>query len=469
MRFSSNFVHKGRSIMKRLFILISLCLSVALGNLVADTKVEEAKKLYNEGLKFYLKRDFRQASDLWNKALILDNNNEKVKEQLDKAQAKYYESLQLFYQGVDEFKKGNYENAEKSFKDSLMINPLDEKTKYYLRLCTVPMVNITMAAPIITANKVFELSAEVDKSETLPNWIEKWNLDFFDKKTKVKSFSGTGDPSAKLPVDLRDVMEEIKTLDKISYAMTYTSLYGRSVTSATGSVNMDNIGPEISVASPSNFSPDNLNGQSNTLKITLDVKDRSGVTNVNLEIYSEAKDKLLASFPVKGQKQFVWDAMTADGTKIAGGTTIHYAVRAFDTLMNESQSGFKKVDTTIILQKREDNTVAMNLPNIEFAFGKADLLPSSYSILNRVYAILEKYPESKFAVEGHTDSIGSKERNLALSKLRAESVAKYLMTKFNIPADRIIVKGYGDARPKFPNDTEENRKKNRRVEIAIMN
>ncbi len=456
--------------MKKIHVVVFFLVTVGILTVsMADNKIEEAKKLYNEGLKYYLKRDFKNASQEWNKALLLDNENEKIKEYLDKAQSKYYESLQLFFQGLDDFKRGNYPAAEKAFQDSLLINPLDEKAMYYLRLCSVPKVELANTDPVVTANQTFEITSSINKETTVPDWIEKWELDFFDSKKKIKTITGLLDPPSKLTVDLRDIAETLSETEKIDYSMTLISIYGRTHIVSTNFIKTDNKGPEITVSSPSNFSPDTLTGQSNKLNISFNVKDKSGLTNVILQIYNESQDRMLGSFPIKNLNNFLWDAHIADGSRISGGTVIYYRIKAIDRLMNESQSPFKRVSTSIVLQKREDNTVAMNLPNIEFEFGKANLLKSSFTILNRVGAILTAYSNSKFAIEGHTDNIGSKDRNIILSKMRAESVSKYLQDHFNLGNDRMIIKGYGDSKPKFPNNTEENRKRNRRVEVVILN
>jgi outer membrane protein OmpA-like peptidoglycan-associated protein len=67
---------------------------------------------------------------------------------------------------------------------------------------------------------------------------------------------------------------------------------------------------------------------------------------------------------------------------------------------------------------------------------------------------------------GHADSVGSDEYNLQLSRLRAEAVARYLVSK-GISPERISVEGYGSSRPIGKNDTEEGRSKNRRVDIKF--
>ena len=70
-------------------------------------------------------------------------------------------------------------------------------------------------------------------------------------------------------------------------------------------------------------------------------------------------------------------------------------------------------------------------------------------------------------MSAHTDSRGSDEYNLTLSDNRARSVREYIVSK-GIPASRIISQGYGETNPEVPNDTDENRQLNRRVEFKIL-
>ncbi len=86
--------------------------------------------------------------------------------------------------------------------------------------------------------------------------------------------------------------------------------------------------------------------------------------------------------------------------------------------------------------------------------------------LDRNGAILKANPDIKVEIGGHTDSSGSEKANLKISEKRAESVKRYLMDKFNIPGDRMVVKGYGSQRPIADNKTREGRSKNRRVEFV---
>jgi len=102
-----------------------------------------------------------------------------------------------------------------------------------------------------------------------------------------------------------------------------------------------------------------------------------------------------------------------------------------------------------------------------FDFDSFQLKPDAKAILDTVADFLKDYSYTKIVVEGHTDNIGSEDYNLRLSKKRAESVAGYLVKK-GIPDNKIETIGYGESRPKYPNTSEENRRKNRRVEIKVI-
>lgn len=87
--------------------------------------------------------------------------------------------------------------------------------------------------------------------------------------------------------------------------------------------------------------------------------------------------------------------------------------------------------------------------------------------MDEVAAVLAKNPDvGPVMIEGHTDSVGSNEMNLGLSKRRAKAVEKYLIAK-GIAAARLRSEGYGYHRPVAPNDTVLNRAKNRRTEFKL--
>lgn len=109
--------------------------------------------------------------------------------------------------------------------------------------------------------------------------------------------------------------------------------------------------------------------------------------------------------------------------------------------------------------------------SVFFVKGVAAMKPESRAILDRIAPILKPLP-NKLVVEGHTDNL----KNLLpqyptsweLSVDRAVAVARYLTEKGGIPPARIAATGYGEWRPRFPNDSEANRARNRRVDIVLL-
>lgn len=110
------------------------------------------------------------------------------------------------------------------------------------------------------------------------------------------------------------------------------------------------------------------------------------------------------------------------------------------------------------------NTV---LNNIFFDFDKYDLKDKSILELNKVINFMKTNPDIKIRISGHTDNQGAADYNKQLSLQRAKAVYDFLVAN-KIDSTRIEYVGYGQEKPAFPNDTEENRSKNRRIEFEII-
>ncbi|MCB9743424.1 MAG: OmpA family protein [Alphaproteobacteria bacterium] len=108
------------------------------------------------------------------------------------------------------------------------------------------------------------------------------------------------------------------------------------------------------------------------------------------------------------------------------------------------------------------------LEKVYFDVNKATIKPVSFGILDDVAKVLVDNPDiTKVEVAGHTDSDGSETANQRLSQSRVESVVKYLASK-GVDESRLVAKGYGESQPIAPNDTKDNKAKNRRVEFVIL-
>ncbi len=107
------------------------------------------------------------------------------------------------------------------------------------------------------------------------------------------------------------------------------------------------------------------------------------------------------------------------------------------------------------------------LDNVEFDFGKFTLRPESHNALDDLIDYLNRKPNERIEIGGHTDNVGSDEKNLVLSLERAKSIVEYLVSK-GISNNRVVAKGYGAEEPIEENTTDEGRQKNRRTEVKIL-
>jgi outer membrane protein OmpA-like peptidoglycan-associated protein len=114
------------------------------------------------------------------------------------------------------------------------------------------------------------------------------------------------------------------------------------------------------------------------------------------------------------------------------------------------------------LQKGE----SIPLNNVFFERGKPDLRAESFPELDRLIQIMRDNPTMEIDLAGYTDNVGYRPRLIVLSQDRVATVKAYLV-KNGIATQRIRGKGYGPAKPLVGNDSEENRMKNRRVEVTI--
>ena len=123
--------------------------------------------------------------------------------------------------------------------------------------------------------------------------------------------------------------------------------------------------------------------------------------------------------------------------------------------------------TDVRVTRQGDNLV-LNMPsNVTFGYDSSTVQPQFQATLDQVAQVLSQYNETYIDIYGHTDSTGSDAYNQQLSERRADSVARYLESR-GVQSARIGTRGFGETQPIAPNDTEDGRAANRRVEIRIV-
>ncbi len=141
---------------------------------------------------------------------------------------------------------------------------------------------------------------------------------------------------------------------------------------------------------------------------------------------------------------------------------VGYAFKSLDIDLKTFKD--KQIDIELIPLKLN---ATLNLKNVNFRTNEALLLSEAYTTLNKLITLLNENPMLRVELSAHTDNVGNATANQKLSERRAQTVLNYL-TDNGISADRLISKGYGMTKPLVPNNSDENRAKNRRVEFKVV-
>ena len=119
-------------------------------------------------------------------------------------------------------------------------------------------------------------------------------------------------------------------------------------------------------------------------------------------------------------------------------------------------------------QAVEEQLRQLDFSNITFEKNSSDLTKKAIDTLDIALETLRNNPTVRVRIEGHTDSSGSPELNLTISKQRAASVLEYFVNS-GIDSARMEAEGFGDQNPIASNDTADGRIQNRRIEIKVIN
>ena len=130
----------------------------------------------------------------------------------------------------------------------------------------------------------------------------------------------------------------------------------------------------------------------------------------------------------------------------------------------EVNRGTNPLDSADDVEKKMEVGEKLILEGINFETNSSSITADSEDILDKSFKYIQAHPEDNFEISGHTDSRGSRNHNMRLSKDRADSVKDWLVNK-GVDTSRLSTEGYGPDQPIDSNDTEEGRAKNRRIEF----
>jgi OOP family OmpA-OmpF porin len=116
---------------------------------------------------------------------------------------------------------------------------------------------------------------------------------------------------------------------------------------------------------------------------------------------------------------------------------------------------------------RQGNVIILRLVGVTFPSGQSDVDFVHGALLRKVREAINTFPNSNLVVEGHTDSFGGDDSNMALSEARAQSVGRYMVSELAVPSYRIGAEGFGETKPIANNETAQGRTRNRRIDIRI--
>ena len=206
---------------------------------------------------------------------------------------------------------------------------------------------------------------------------------------------------------------------------------------------------------------------------TEEVQHLAALASQRVEIAKAAAEKKVAEAQIQQateeRDRVLLDARTREAQRAQGEAT--RAQQQAQAATSQAQAATSQVqqlqqELAALQTKQTDRGLVLTLGDVLFETGKADLRPGALRNLYPLVTFLQKYPERRVLIEGHTDSVGSEGYNLDLSQRRADAVRDFLLQN-GVNAAQLTTHGYGKTSPVASNDTAEGRQQNRRVELII--
>lgn len=116
---------------------------------------------------------------------------------------------------------------------------------------------------------------------------------------------------------------------------------------------------------------------------------------------------------------------------------------------------------------RESDRLTLRIIGLSFQAGRTEIPGGARGLLTSLGGFLALYPQTRVAVEGHTDATGKEDKNVELSRSRADAVMRFLAELSGVEAERMTSSGFGSAQPIASNDTRRGRAQNRRIDLVL--
>lgn len=167
------------------------------------------------------------------------------------------------------------------------------------------------------------------------------------------------------------------------------------------------------------------------------------------------------------QNARITELMNQFGSKVKENTALTQKLADYDkihTLITGMEHSFSRNEAKVL---QDGNDIIIRLVGLKFLSAEATIEQESFALLIKVCDAISSFQGATISVLGHTDSYGSDEQNLLLSKERAEAVKQFILADTNIVISSIESIGFGESKPIANNETESGRATNRRVEVVI--
>lgn len=181
---------------------------------------------------------------------------------------------------------------------------------------------------------------------------------------------------------------------------------------------------------------------------------------------TDAKGRLIRSFSGEGKpSSLVWYGDTKRGEKLNETIFSQYSL---EVLLEDGSVETSKGEVATTTQEKGSQAKRKQLATIYFLENSAELTAQATKLLDQAAEDVNKQPYLKLMINGHTDGAAEANSAFLLSKKRIDRVVRYLTTTHKVSLKNITTRASGKKKPIASNQTEEGRKKNRRVEITIV-